>query len=132
MIMPHKLDVNWMKSRCKLHLEAIVISTWCDVMSFTTKILSNLFKVTKGICSHTWHLQLKNSPKNQLLIWNFLVSEFWFEQSDIDLYKIFSLEKWPKFAKIWKNKSKSLDFCDKFLIGNQQYKNIFSFSYFHN
>jgi hypothetical protein len=49
MIMPHKLDVNWMKSRCKLCLDAIVISTWCDVMSFAIKILSNLFKVTKGI-----------------------------------------------------------------------------------
>jgi hypothetical protein len=43
----------------------------------------------------------------------FPCSEFWLEQGDIDLYKIFSCEKWPKFSKFWKKNSTTLDFYDK-------------------
>jgi hypothetical protein len=64
MKMPHRLDVNWMKSEYKSHLNVIIIYTWCDIMSFATKILCDLSKMTKEICNHIYHLKLKSSQKN--------------------------------------------------------------------
>ncbi len=68
MIVPHRLDVRLMKNECKLHLNAIDISTWCRVMSFGTKVLYNLFNAIREICNYKCYLKLKNNLKNQSLI----------------------------------------------------------------
>lgn len=41
---------------CKLHIDAFVVSIWCHIMSFATKHLCNLSKVTKRIYDHMCHL----------------------------------------------------------------------------
>lgn len=51
-----RLNVSWMKSNYKLHVNMITILTWCHIMSFALKILCDLSKATKGICDHTCHL----------------------------------------------------------------------------
>lgn len=56
MKMPHSLDVNWMKNEYKSCLNVIIVYTWCDVMSFATKILCGLSKATKETCNHIYHL----------------------------------------------------------------------------
>ncbi len=52
---------------CKLDEKFVQATPSCDCCFdlmphnfFATKILCNLFKA-RGICSHMWHLQLKNS-----------------------------------------------------------------------
>jgi hypothetical protein len=50
--MAHRLDVSWMKSGYKFHINVIIISTQCHIMFFATKILCNLFKVIRRICNH--------------------------------------------------------------------------------
>jgi hypothetical protein len=61
MKMPHRLDVKWMKSEYKSCFNVIIVYTWFHIMSFVTKILCDLSKATKKICSHIYHLQLKSS-----------------------------------------------------------------------
>jgi hypothetical protein len=73
MIVTHKLDVKWMKSKCKLHVDMTVVLTWCHAMSFVTIKLYVLPKATRGICNHVCDLQLKNNQENKLLICKFLV-----------------------------------------------------------
>jgi len=73
MIMTHKLNGNWMKNKCKLHVDMTVVLTWCHAMSFVTIKLYVLPKATIGICYHVCHLPLKNNQKTQLLICKFLV-----------------------------------------------------------
>ncbi len=55
----------------------IAIATWCNVLfqvlSFVTKKLYDLSKVTKANCSHIWNLWRKISKNNQSLICKFLV-----------------------------------------------------------
>jgi len=50
------LNVSWMKSNCKLHVNTITILTWSHIMSFAPKILCDLSKAIKGICDHMCHL----------------------------------------------------------------------------
>ncbi len=49
--MPCWLDVSWMKSLCESYLDMTIISTKCHVMSFATKFLCDLLRMTKRICS---------------------------------------------------------------------------------
>lgn len=55
--------ISWIKSLCKSHLHVVVVSTWCHILFFATKILCDLSKVTRGIYIHMWHLRLKNNWK---------------------------------------------------------------------
>jgi len=55
---------------CKLHIDIIIISIWCHVMCFTIKIIRDLFKVTRKIFNHMWHLWLKKLKKYFQVYWN--------------------------------------------------------------
>jgi len=59
MIVTHKLDVNWIKNECKLHVDVNVVLTWCHAISFVTIKLYVFPKATRRICNHVYHLQLK-------------------------------------------------------------------------
>ncbi len=41
---------------CKLHIDATIVSIWCHIKAFATKLLCNLSKVIKGIFNHMCHL----------------------------------------------------------------------------
>jgi hypothetical protein len=45
MIVPHKQQGDWTKNGCKLHLNAIIVSIWCQVMFFVTKFLCGFYNV---------------------------------------------------------------------------------------
>ncbi len=49
MIVPCMLNASWMKIGCKLHLDVIIVLTWCHVISYATIILCDFSKAIRKI-----------------------------------------------------------------------------------
>jgi len=56
-----------MKSSCKSHLYATIFATWCHILSFATKMLCDLSKVTRDYSKS--HVIIMTKNKSQIVIY---------------------------------------------------------------